>query len=333
MSRSPARRPTLLPSVRRLWRGSHQLQLGTDPGRAVMLELTDPASARMLDLLDGTRTETVLLRETTRLEIPESDVHLILGQLRRAGYVVDAHTLNPTGTGGLGDGARRRIETEAAALALRRNRGDDATPATLLRRRLSARVLVAGGGRLAAAIAEALDAAGVGHLDTESTTAGGAAANASPLRLTRRRVSVAVLVGTSGPAALTALALRGTPHLAVSVRDATVLVGPLVLPGRGPCLNCLDLHRLDRDPAWRILAPQMQDATATEPIAWTTLLAGAALAAEEVLIQLQGGRPHTLGATVEIAGPVETVWRRWTQHPACGCGRRRRTMPPTSGAG
>lgn len=332
MSRSPARRPTLLPSVRRLWRGSHQLQLGTDPGRAVMLELTDPASARVLDLLDGTRTEAVLLRETTRLEIPEGDVRLILDELRRAGYVVDAHTINPV-AGGLCDPARRRIETEAAALALRRDLGSDATPATLLRRRLSARVLVAGASPLAAAIAEALDVAGVGHLDAESTTVGGAAANGSPLRLTRRRVSAAVLVGTSGPAALTALALRGTPHLAIAVRDATVLVGPFVLPGRGPCLNCLDLHRLDRDPAWRVLAPQMQDATATEPVAWTTVLAGAALAADEVLIQLQGGRPRTLSATVEIAGPVDTVWRRWTQHPACGCGRRRRTMPPTSGAG
>ena len=33
--------------------------------------------------------------------------------------------------------------------------------------------------------------------------------------------------------------------------------GPLVTPGRGPCLRCLDLHRCDRDPAWPALLAQL----------------------------------------------------------------------------
>ena len=57
MSRTLAIRPTLLPGLRRLWRDPHRLQLGTGPGRAVILELHRPGRARVLDLLDGTRTE------------------------------------------------------------------------------------------------------------------------------------------------------------------------------------------------------------------------------------------------------------------------------------
>jgi len=117
----------------------------------------------------------------------------------------------------------------------------------------------------------------------------------------------------------------------VSVRDATVVVGPLVRPGTTPCLNCLDLHRVDRDPGWRLVAAQLADTLDTGPIERTTLLAAAAFAAREVLTQLEGGSPQTLGATVEIATPGDTIRRQWTPHPTCGCLRRqrtRRTEPP-----
>jgi hypothetical protein len=49
----------------------------------------------------------------------------------------------------------------------------------------------------------------------------------------------------------------GLPHLVVGVRDATAVVGPLVVPGRTACLHCTDLHRTDRDPAWPLLAAQL----------------------------------------------------------------------------
>src|SRR5262249_27022617 len=154
----------------------------------------------------------------------------------------------------------------------------------------------------------------------------------APLR--RRDATFAVLVGFAAPAALTALAYgtRRLAHLAVAVRDGTVVVGPLVRPGRSPGLNCPALHRVDRDRAWSVVAAQLHDGPDTaEPIAATTALAAAAYAAAEVLAHIDGGQPTTLGATVEIAGPDQATRRSWVQHPRCGCRRRvrtRRSGPP-----
>jgi len=348
MSRHSARRPTLLPAVRRLWRDPHRLQLGTDPSRAVLLELAHPRCARVLDLLDGTRTEARLARDAAALGIPAAETAAMIVALRRAGFVLDAHALLPTG---IADAARRRLHGEAIALALRHPRRSS-PPAVALRRRRAAHVLVTGSSQLVVPIAAVLGSAGVGHLDPDvagvtrigDAAPGGllpedahrprgvAAADAvrraapeavlAPMRLSR--ATFAVLVGFAAPAALTALAYgtRRLAHLAVTVRDGTVVVGPLVRPGLTPCLNCLDLHRLDRDPAWRVLSAQLHTGPdGLEPVAVTTALAGAAFAADQVLTHIDGGRPATLGTTVEIAWPGEDRRRRWTAHPRCGCQR------------
>jgi bacteriocin biosynthesis cyclodehydratase domain-containing protein len=347
MSRRPTRRPTLLPAVRRLWRDPYRLQLGTDPARAVLLELADPIHARLLDLLDGTYTERGLIRAAGRAGIASHEAAALLRALTAAGYVVDANSLELSRAS---DAARRRLSNETTALALR------TAPAAAMRRRLQAQVLVTGTSRLAVPIACILAASGVGHVDPDQTGVtrltdatpcgllpgdahrprGVAAAEAlhrvapdvasTPLRATR--ASFVVLVGCSAPASLTALSYgsRRLAHLAVSVRDGTVVVGPLVRPGRSPCLNCLDLHRLDRDPDWRVVAAQLNTGPdVAEPIAATTALTGAAYAAFEVLTHIDGGSPATIGATVEISEPGRTARREWSQHPACGCRRRARS--------
>ncbi|HET9658239.1 MAG TPA: hypothetical protein VFP72_23005, partial [Kineosporiaceae bacterium] len=110
-------------------------------------------------------------------------------------------------------------------------------------------------------------------------------------------------------------------HLSVVVGEAGASVGPLVLPGRGPCLRCLDLHRSERDPAWpRVLAQLL---TGRREAAEETACAGltAALAALQVLAHLDGlPAPAALGATLEVELPDGLVCRReWPAHPACGC--------------
>jgi bacteriocin biosynthesis cyclodehydratase domain-containing protein len=361
MSRPPARRPTLLPALRRLWRDTHRLQLGTDPGRAVLLELTDPGCARLLDLLDGTRTEAGYLRAAERAGVDTGHATTLLHTLRGAGLVVDAHVLRPASPADrrVASTTRAQLETEAAALLLADPaRITSPSPASRVRRRLSARVIVTGASQLVVPIAVTLASAGVGHIDasvsgtahlTDATPAGLSPADARRPRETaaaeaiRRaapdvrvgpvrpgQATFVVLVGHSAPAELTALSYgqRSLAHLAVAVRDGTVVVGPLVRPGASPCLNCLDLHRLDRDPGWRIVAAQLTDASdQAEPIAATTALAATAYAAAEVLTHIDGGTPATLGATVEITRPGLTRRRPWTLHPQCGCRRRPRSGP------
>ncbi len=213
-------------------------------------------------------------------------------------------------------------------------------------------MLVSGASQLAVPIATALAASGVGHVDPDVTgtahvadaalagllpadarrprhqAAAEAVRRAAPgvrlAPLRRDGATFAVLVGFAAPAELTALAYgrRRLAHLSVAVRDATVVVGPLVRPGVTPCLNCLDLHRQDRDPAWRVIAAQLSDGSDhAEPVAATTTLTATAYAADEVLTHIDGGTPTTVGTTVEIAGPASARRRRWTQHPRCGCRR------------
>jgi hypothetical protein len=344
----------LVPGLRRLWRDRHTVQFGTDPRRAVVLEFADPALARALDLLDGSRTEPVVLRDAAAFGVTEPAATALLTLLREGGLVVEAHTLVPSG---LPEPVRRRLAPEVAALALR----GQGTPATAIRRRSAARVLVTGYGRLAVPIAAALAQAGVGHVDpavsgrtrlddaalggllpadtdrprgtaaAEAVTRTAPAAHVRPLR--DGAATFIVQVGAQRPASLAALAYgrRRIPHLALDIRDGVAVVGPLVPPAGSPCLNCVDLHRRDRDPLWPALAAQLSTGPdSPPPCSVATLLSTVAYAADEVLTYLDGGTPQTLGTTVEIPGPGRERRRTWAPHPACDCTRRRR---PTQRAG
>lgn len=342
-------RPVLLPGLARLWRDRHTLQLGLDPARAVLVEVSDPAVVRLLDLLDGAHTEREVLAHAARLRVTADDARNLLDCLHSAGLVVGAHTLLPPT---LPEPMRQRLSAEAAALALG---GTDApaTPAQILRRRAGSRVVVTGRGRLAAPVALALAQAGVGHVSPElsgrveaSDIAGGglgvadlrrpraeavvaAIARTAPGTETRpvRRggASLVVQAGVDRPAALLAegFAQRRQAHLVLDIRDGTAVVGPLVHPGGGPCLNCLDLHRRDRDPAWPGLAAQLAGAPPADACAAPTLIAAAGYAAAEVLTFLDGGAPETVGAATEISAPARVRRRAWPPHPACTCRRRR----------
>lgn len=361
MPRTPLLRPTLLPGLIRAWRTPHTLQLGLDPARAVLVDLHDPRTAQLLDLLDGSRPERVVLARAAALGIPVDEACTLLDSLHASGLIIGAHTMLPPT---LPDDARQRLTGEAATLGLcaaadRRSsiREDTApkpsskTPAQILRTRARARVIVAGRGRLAAALSVALAESGVGHVHpdlpgrvTRSETPGGplratdagmaraqataaAVCNAAPGTLTRPVRGVASLIvqlDHDQPVALLAAryARRRQAHLAVAVREGTAVIGPLVPPTGGPCLNCVDLHRRDRDAQWPTVAAAQMTAR-HEPCSVSTALAATGYAVAEALAFLDGRAPQTLGAAVEIGAAGVFRRRSWPAHPACGCGRRR----------
>jgi hypothetical protein len=338
----------LLPGLRRLWRDRHTVQFGTDPRRAVLLEFADAGLARVLDLLDGSRTDQAVARDAAALGIAEPATAALLAVLREGGLAVEAHTLVPAG---LPEPVRRRLAPEVAALALR----GDGSPARALRRRAAARVLVTGYPRLAVPIAAALAQAGVGHLDPagsgrtrlddtapggllpadvdrpRATAAAEAVSRGAPATDVRSlrdgSATFVVQIGAQRPAGLSALAYgrHRVPHLALDIRDGVAIVGPLVPPTGAPCLNCVDLHRQDRDPAWPALAAQLSTGPQSPPpCSVTTLLATVAYGVDEVLTYLDGGTPRTIATTVELSGPGRERRRTWTVHPGCDCARRRR---------
>ena len=112
---------------------------------------------------------------------------------------------------------------------------------------------------------------------------------------------------------------RDTPHLPVVFSDAEIRVGPLVEPGTGPCLSCLELSHIDTDPAWPAMAIQLL-ARATPPEDIGQQIEVSALVAGWVADRLRSGRAGTgtTAAIIAVATGVVTP-REHLPHAGCGC--------------
>lgn len=109
------------------------------------------------------------------------------------------------------------------------------------------------------------------------------------------------------------------PHLAVVFDDAGLRIGPLVEPGEGPCLRCLDLARRDDDAAWPVIAAQLtgRPAASCTPRAIHDAVAGAASVVDD---RLAHGQQRLREASLRLSRPGERA--QLTRHPVhseCGC--------------
>ncbi len=299
--------------LRVLRRTDTEVQVGTDPRWAV--RITDvPAGIDLTDL--RTIDPAVLdLLTAARLTQDETDVPV------------------PSGPAAVDAQVRSLLGERADGHAVVRARGDRV-------------VAVLGLGPTGLGIAVGLASAGVGTVLVDDdgrvrpvdvgpsgyrwTDVGSArcAVAARLLRDVAPRVStesarppeLVVLVETdvADPVRGPELVAAGTAHLSVVVREADTVVGPLVIPGEGPCLRCLDLHRTDLDPAWPTLLSQLREiADADEPAATAAVAAGLGTAA--VLAHLDGVTTRA-GSAYEVGAPDAVPRRRtWAVHPHCGC--------------
>ena len=111
---------------------------------------------------------------------------------------------------------------------------------------------------------------------------------------------------------------RDVPHLPVIFGDGGATIGPMVEPGSGPCLYCIDRYRVDSDPAWPAIASQLwgRSSPAQTPLLSREVTAratrlvvdrlatGAAEAAASIYLPMATGIPRK---------------RTWRVHPDCGC--------------
>lgn len=314
-----------------LWQGPTRVRVGLDPRWSVVLADLSPSAARALATLPRGADDERALRAAMRREaVPDEEADAVVAHLR------DAHALV---------GSRTPDSPDAAAWGALRADGDGAA---VLARRRSATVRVCGLGRLGAAVATTLAAAGVGRLelvDDRAVTRHDVGLAGLTLRDVGmpRAAAVARAVHDAAPAVQTPppgaeadlvvlveqhvadparhrpLVTDAVPHLSVVAREASVLVGPLVRPGRTPCLRCLDLHRTDADPDWPSLAAQLAG-RATDGVDAVLAAVAAPLAAAQAIALVDGRTATVEGATLEVALP-DAVPRlaRWTQHTQCGC--------------
>ncbi len=131
---------------------------------------------------------------------------------------------------------------------------------------------------------------------------------------------------------------RDIPHLPVVFSDTEVRFGPVVEPGAGPCLSCLELRHVDDDEHWPAMAVQLlarQAPTETPLLSSETANAVARL----VRIRLVGSRRENRplrpepasGGSVSYAIDAETgtiTSRVHQPHERCGC----RSLPGSATA-
>jgi hypothetical protein len=339
----------LRPGLLRIWRDESTLQLGVDAPYAVLITGVDAGRRGLLDALDGTRSRADLCGLAAANGLREADVDDLLAFLARHHLLASGATPTPPRHVGVALPAseRARLAPDLVTLDLVHCERADAR----LARRRAARVDVHGAGRVGAAVATLVAAAGVGwvtvHDDCALSESDVGPLSGSAADVGDRRDAAAVpRIQAITPSTRTTAAVDDNPdvtvfapdhgpdfalgersvrlagaHLVAYVRDTSGVVGPFVLPGRTPCLRCLDLHRADRDPGWPRVALQLARpgvSVAACDIALATLVASAT--ALDVLTFLDGGDPASLGATIErcLRSGAERT-RRWTMHPACGC--------------
>jgi bacteriocin biosynthesis cyclodehydratase domain-containing protein len=350
-------RPLLKPALRRLWRDPSTLQLGIDPRYAVVLAGVEVADSSLLDLIDGTRELAALRAEAERRGHEPDRVADLLTTLDHAGLLDDVPSAAPKVDARQrpdmlslsllhrAPGAAGRVMADRAAAAVEVLGGGrvGATIAMLL--------VAAGVGHLTLTDSGAIRPADFapGGLRAPGARQGSRGEAVGALlgnRATKPAVSASARTGRTvtstndnGKAAATVVLapvgsvvppewlgqVRQQPHLPVIVRETTAIIGPLVLPGRTPCLRCVELTRGDRDPVWPVLAAQLiGEPQGVEPCDIALASAAASIATLHVLAWLDGGDhglPQTIGGVFELSLADLALRRRTvTAHPGCGCG-------------
>ncbi len=338
-----------------LWRERGAAQIGTDPRCGVVLHGLTDAEQALLDLVPSGLPLKELIRAGQVAGIAAGRVQTLVDAMERAGVLVSGDVGLPGTSGQRGSAAAQA--TDAAYWGRLRPDGDGWS---VLARRHRSSVALLGAGRLGMLIASGLATAGVGTVllsDRSPVSARDVApgafrpadvgrsretAGAEVLLVTRPALRTTAALGTrpdlcvlvdhavASPVRSRPLVREDLAHLSVVVGDVDVVVGPLVVPGDGPCLRCLDLHRCDADDRWPAVATQLAAEPETSAESSLAPLA-AAVAVGQVLAHLDGRVTDTRGATLEVAAITPLPRRRiWTAHPDCGCSCLSE-MPSTSG--
>ena len=248
------------PRLPLVWRSPYDIQLGIDPPRLRLDDLSETQERMLAALVSGVSEAGLGMIAHGRL--PERDE--LLARLRPV-----LHAPTP-------------VETATVALS--------------------------GDSELATEIGEVLGRTGIRVLTS---------VDASALADSGADLAVLVAEHVLAPHLHGVWLRRDVPHLPVVLTESAAHVGPMVEPGNGPCLLCLELHRRDDDPAWPAIAAQLLGRRAPAPSA-VVIADAAALAGRMVLDRLAGRGGGAISVRIDAATGAR-LERAWGVHPDCGC--------------
>ncbi|MFB6439100.1 ThiF family adenylyltransferase [Streptomyces sp. NPDC056411] len=156
--------PMLKPALRRGWRDRETVRFGVAPAHARVVGPVDTATGSFLALIDGTRTLEQLVAEAALLDLPPGHARGVVDRLAAAGL------LEGVAGGGAAAGTVRadraafeRLRPDLASLSVQHREPSGALGRMGARRAVRAKVK--GAGRVGAAVAALLSAAGIGRVD------------------------------------------------------------------------------------------------------------------------------------------------------------------------
>lgn len=125
-------------------------------------------------------------------------------------------------------------------------------------------------------------------------------------------VALVLIEGAAAALQLAPYLRDDRPHLPIAFEHQAAVIGPLVIPGRTPCLSCRDEHERRRDPAWPMLHAQLVGRPVS--ISAARIAHAANLAARVLRTPLE-----QTGMMVRISPDGRPLWRSVRHHEGCRC--------------
>jgi bacteriocin biosynthesis cyclodehydratase domain-containing protein len=304
-----------------VWRDPFSLQLGIEPSRVVLREVTT-AEQRMIHALSAGISRSGLAMIARSSGATERDMDRLLARLSPvlvADPVLVAEPVLPaTLPTSMRPSQPQPAQPQPAQMGSSLTRSTQRIPAQRRPSR-SPTIAIAGQGRTVEQIASTLAEAGI-RVTVSATPSD------DPCDL-----GIAVGHYVLDPVAYGFWLRRDLPHLPVIFGDGDATVGPLVEPGSTPCLYCLEHYRRDVDASWSAIASQLwgRHSSAETPLvsgevaAMVSRMAVRRLGMSGLEVTSHGDvtRPRPApGASFRIEAETGSVTRReWMPHPECGC--------------